>query len=79
MTVNGSSFSGKAVVNWNGTQLTSTAISANQLTATVPAAMIASPATVQITVTNPATPGTGLYGGGGTLAETSAPMSFSVN
>jgi hypothetical protein len=79
MTVNGSSFSGKAVVNWNGTQLTSTTISANQLTATVPAAMIASPATVKITVTNPATPGTGLYGGGGTLAETSAPMSFSVN
>jgi hypothetical protein len=41
--------------------------------------MVASPATVQITVTNPATPGTGLYGGGGTLAETSAPMSFTVN
>lgn len=79
MTVNGSSFSGKAVVNWNGTPLTSTTISANQLTATVPAAMIASPATVQITVTNPATPGTGLYGGGGTLAETSAAMSFTVN
>jgi hypothetical protein len=41
--------------------------------------MIASPATVQITVTNPGTPGTGLYGGGGTLAETSAPMSFTIN
>jgi hypothetical protein len=79
MTVNGTSFSAKAVVNWNGTALTSTAISGNQLTATVPAAMIASPATVKITVTNPATPGTGLYGGGGTLAETSAPMNFSVN
>ena len=79
MTVNGSSFGGKAVVNWNGTPLTSTTISSKQMTATVPAAMIASPATVQITVTNPGTPGTGLYGGGGTLAETSAPMSFTIN
>lgn len=79
MTVNGTKFSGKAVVNWNGTALTSTVISANQLTATVPAAMIASPATVQVTVTNPGTPGTGLYGGGGTLAETSTPMSFTIN
>jgi hypothetical protein len=49
------------------------------MTATVPAAMIASPATVQITVTNPGTPGTGLYGGGGTLAETSTSMSFTIN
>jgi hypothetical protein len=79
MTVNGSNFGGKAVVNWNGTPLTSTTISAKQMTATVPATMIASPATVQITVTNPGTPGTGLYGGGGTLAETSTPMSFTVN
>ena len=79
MTVNGSSFSGKAVVNWNGTALTSTTINGKQMTASVPASMIASPATVQITVTNPGTPGTGLYGGGGTLAETSAPMSFTVN
>jgi hypothetical protein len=81
MTVNGSSFSGKAVVNWNGAALASSTavISANQLTVTVPAAMIASPATVQVTVTNPGTPGTGLYGGGGTLAETSSPMSFTIN
>jgi hypothetical protein len=79
MTVNGSNFGGKAVVNWNGTPLTSTTISAKQMTATVPATMIASPATVQITVTNPGTPGTGLYGGGGTLAETSTPMSFTIN
>jgi len=66
-------------VNWNDTPLTSTTISAKQMTATVPATMIASPATVQITVTNPGTPGTGLYGGGGTSAETSSPMSFTVN
>ena len=79
MTVNGSSFSGKAVVNWNGTPLTSTTVNGKQMTASVPVSMIASPATVQITVTNPGTPGTGLYGGGGTLAETSTPMSFTIN
>jgi hypothetical protein len=34
---------------------------------------------VKITVTNPATSGTGLYGSGGTLAETSASMDFPIN
>jgi hypothetical protein len=37
------------------------------------------PATVKVSVTNPGTPGTGLYGGGGTLPETSAAMDFTVN
>jgi hypothetical protein len=30
-------------------------------------------------VTNPATGGTGIYGSGGTLAETSGAMNFTVN
>jgi hypothetical protein len=30
-------------------------------------------------VTNPGTTGTGIYGSGGTLPETSSPMSFMVN
>jgi hypothetical protein len=81
MTINGTNFSSKAVVNWNGAAQTSntTFISSKQLTVSVPAAMIASPATVQISVTNPGTTGTGLYGGGGTLSETSTPMSFTIN
>lgn len=80
MTVNGSNFGGKAVVNWNGTaqSANTTVINANQLTVAVPAAMIASSGTVQVTVTNPGTTGTGLYGSGGTMAETSSPMNFTI-
>ncbi|HKT47484.1 MAG TPA: hypothetical protein VJP87_08175 [Candidatus Acidoferrales bacterium] len=81
MTVNGSNFASKAVVNWNGTAQSSTTtfVSGNQLTVAIPSGMIAASGTVQITVTNPATPGTGMYGSGGTLAETSAPMTFTIN
>lgn len=80
MTVNGNNFGGKAVVNWNGTAQTANTIviSANQLTVAVPAAMIANSGTVQITVTNPGTTGTGLYGSGGTMAETSTPTNFTI-
>jgi hypothetical protein len=79
LTVNGSNFGSKAVVNWNGAAQTTTMVSANQLTMAVPAAAVATSTTVSITVTNPATSGTGMYGGGGTLAETSSPMSFAIN
>ncbi|HET7892946.1 MAG TPA: IPT/TIG domain-containing protein [Stellaceae bacterium] len=79
LTVNGTNFGGKAVVNWNGAPQTTTIVSGNQVTAAIPAAAIAASGTVAVTVTNPGTPGTGMYGGGGTLAETSTPMDFTVN
>lgn len=79
LTVNGSNFAAKAVVNWNGMAQTTTYVSANQLTAAVPASAIAASGTVPVTVTNPATPGTGQYGSGGTLAETSTPVNFTIN
>ncbi len=79
LTVNGTNFGGKAVVNWNGAAQTATIVSASQLTMAVPAAAIATSGTIPVTVTNPGTPGTGLYGSGGTLAETSSPMDFTVN
>jgi len=79
LTVNGTNFGGKAVVNWNGAPQNTTIVSANQLTVAVPAAAIATSGAVSVTVTNPGTPGTGLYGSGGTLAETSNPMTFTVN
>ncbi len=50
LTVNGSAFVSSAVVEWNGTPLTTTFVSVNQLTASVPAADIAAPGTVSITV-----------------------------
>jgi hypothetical protein len=81
LTVNGSNFSTKAVVNWNGTAQTATTtyVSASQLTVAVPASAITTAGTVQVTVTNPGTPGTGIYGSGGTLPETSTAMDFTVN
>ena len=79
LTVNGSSFSSKAAINWNGTAQTTTFVSANQLTATIPASNVSAAGTVPITVTNPGTAGTGTYGSGGTTAETSSPMNFTIN
>lgn len=79
LTVNGSSFSSKAVVNWNGTAQATTVVSGNQLVAAIAASDIAAPATVQVTVTNPAVAGTGQYGSGGTTAETSNAMDFTIN
>lgn len=81
LTVNGTNFGSKAVVNWNGVAQTSntTFVSASQLTVAVPASAIMTAGTVTVTVTNPGTTGTGLYGGGGTLAETSSPMDFTIN
>ena len=81
LTVNGNNFSTKAVVNWNGTAQTTntTYVSASQLTLAVPAASIANAGTVQVTVTNPGTQGTGVYGSGGTLSETSSAMEFTIN
>jgi hypothetical protein len=78
LTVNGTNFSSNAMVNLNGVAQTTAFVSANQLTMTVPAAAIATPGTVPVTVTNPAIAGTGMYGGGGTMAETSNPMNFTV-
>ncbi len=79
MTVNGTNFAGAAVINLNGAAQPTTIVSASQLTVAIPAATIATAGTVTVTVTNPATPGTGMYGSGGTLAATSSPMNFTVN
>jgi hypothetical protein len=81
LTVNGSNFSTMGTINWNGTAQTTTFVSANQLTATIAASDIATPATVAVTVTNPATSGMamGMNGSGGTMAETSSAMNFTVN
>ena len=81
LTVDGTNFGSKAVVNWNGVAQTTntTYVSASQLMVTVPASAIAASGMIQITVTNPAIAGTGQYGSGGTLAETSTVMDFTVN
>jgi len=78
LTVNGSNFAGNAVVNWNGAARATNYVSASQLTVAIPASMIAESATVQISVTNPATAGSGIYGGG-SAAVTSSPIDFVIN
>jgi hypothetical protein len=81
LTVNGTNFGTKAVVNWSGVAQTAntTYVSGSQLTVAVPASAIATSGTVQITVTNPATAGTGIYGTGAMLAVTSSAMDFTIN
>jgi hypothetical protein len=81
LTVNGTNFGSKAVVNWNGAaQATATTfVSGSQLMVAVPASAIATSGTVTVTVTNPGNPGTGIYGTGATLPETSTAMNFTIN
>lgn len=80
MTVNGSNFASNAAVNWNGAAMSGTTfVSGKQLMVAIPASAIASSGTVNVTVTNPAIAGTGPYGGGGTLAETSSAVTFTIN
>ena len=53
LTVNGSGFLGGAVVDWGSTALITTVVGAAQLTATVPAALIAKAGTFNIQAANP--------------------------
>ena len=50
LTVNGAGFASGSVVRWNGTSLSTTGVSATQLTAQVPANLIATPGTAAVTV-----------------------------
>ena len=59
LTVNGTGFVSLSVVNWNGSALPTKFVSGSQLTATVPAAKIASSSTALVTVVSPS-PGGGV-------------------
>jgi outer membrane protein assembly factor BamB len=52
LTVNGSTFASQSVVRWNGSPLTTTFVSANQLTAQVPASDVAASGSYSVTVDN---------------------------
>ena len=58
LTVNGIGFASTSVIDWNGTPLQTVFVNDSQLTATVPSASIANPATATITVVSPS-PGGG--------------------
>ena len=55
MTVNGTGFLANAVVQWNGTALSTTFISSTQLNAFVPASLFTTTTTYSVTVQNPGT------------------------
>ena len=52
--VSGSGYTSGSVINWNGTALTTSFLSSSQLSAPVPASLVAASGTVNITVTTPA-------------------------
>ena len=53
ITANGTGYISGAIILWNSTQLTTTFVSATQLTAPVPASLIATPGTVQVAIDIP--------------------------
>ncbi|HJT72297.1 MAG TPA: IPT/TIG domain-containing protein [Terriglobales bacterium] len=75
--VDGTNFGSSAVVNFNGTAMSTQWVSASKVEASIPASAVSASGTVPVTVTNPGTPG-GIYGGG-TSPATSSPMNFTVN
>ena len=53
LTVTGAGFVSSSKVEWNGSPLSTTYVSPTELTASVPASLIASPGTASVTVANP--------------------------
>jgi hypothetical protein len=85
LTVNGDDFRHDSVVNWNGTYVVTTFVSAPQLLSAVTAADIAQPGTVLVFVFNPPEGGTTFSGAIGVTSTTacrgknSNGVSFTVN
>jgi hypothetical protein len=77
LTVNGSNFASNSVINWNSGAQTTTFVTNGQLMTNIPASAVSTPGMATVTVTNPGVMG-GIYGGG-TLAETSTSMAFTIN
>jgi hypothetical protein len=61
LTVTGTGFAGNSVVYWNSAALTTTFVSAEEVTAEIPASDIADAGTASLYVKNP---GTGVYASG---------------
>jgi hypothetical protein len=79
LTLNGQGFGGSSAVMWNGSPLTTTYVAGSVLTASVPAANLASSSSALVTVTNPA-PGGGTSNAVSFAISPLAPViSFSVS
>lgn len=78
LTVNGTNFNSQSVVRFNGSNRTTTLVSATQLQAAITAADIATAGTASITVFNP-TPGGGTSGGQTLTINNPAPTTTSIS
>jgi hypothetical protein len=79
ITANGSGFTTGALILWNGTALTTTLVSATQLTAPVPAANIAAAGTAQVSVQIPGSAQSPTTVNNTTTTEISNIVLFTVN
>lgn len=77
LTINGNDFSSDTIVSFNGSSLTPSLVNSHQLVATIPAADIAQPGTLQVFVLNPPSGGTTSSIGGTGPTTTSATCSGS--
>ena len=77
LTINGNDFSSDTIVSFNGSSLTPSLVNSHQLVATIPAAEIAQPGTLQVFVLNPPSGGTTSSIGGTGPTTTSATCSGS--
>lgn len=78
LTVNGTGFLSSSVVEWNGTPLSTAYVSAQQLTASVPASDLASAGSAQVDVFN-AAPGGGRSASAAFIINASAAPSFALS
>lgn len=78
LTVNGSNFISSSEIRWNGSGLTTSYVSATQLTASIPAADIASGQNASVTVVNPA-PGGGTSSAASVTVDNPTPTISSVS
>ncbi len=74
LTVNGTGFLSGAVVHWNASALATSFVSATQLTAQVPASLIAAPGTATVTVVE-----SGVTSGGATFTISAGPVIASLS
>jgi trimeric autotransporter adhesin len=72
LTVNGTGFAGNSVVYWNSASVSTTYVTAQQLTAKILAADIATSGTASVYVNNP---GTGMYA----MGVNSNAVNFTIN
>jgi hypothetical protein len=72
LTVNGTGLATNSVVYWNSATVSTTFVTAQQVTANIPAADITTSGTVSVYVKNP---GTGIYA----MGVNSNPVSFTIN